>query len=118
MIGESTQNLTFVSKMFKILINQYKKYINTLLSKDKKKEILDLFTNSNQLRSEEEFKEIECNLHDARRVGDIDLIQIYLLEKVENPTKDLSFKIDRTKKTKQTSTNLTNLYLFVLIYII
>ena len=59
MKGESTQNSTLESKMFKIPVYRYKEDINSLLSKEKKEEILDLFTNSNQLRSEKEFKEIE-----------------------------------------------------------
>ena len=99
MKGESTQNSILELKMFEIPVDQYKEDIDSLLSKEKKDEILDLFTNSNQLRSEEEFREIEDNLHDACRIGDIDLIQIYLSETIKNPTKDLTFKIDRTKKT-------------------
>ena len=40
--------------------------------KGKKNEILDLLNNFNKLLSEEEFKEIERNLHEAFRQGDLD----------------------------------------------
>ena len=39
------------------------------------------------------------NLHEACKEGDIELIKIYLSEKIENDSKDLTFKIDKTNKT-------------------
>ena len=99
MKGENAQSSTLESKKFKIPVDQYKKDIDSLLSKEKKEKILDLLTNSNQLHSEDEFKEISYKLHDACKLGDIDLIQIYLSETIVNHTKDLTFKIDRRKKT-------------------
>ena len=99
MRGENTQNSTLESKMFRIHVDQYKKDIDSLLSKEKKDKILELFTNSNQLYSEEEFNIIEYNLHNACREGDIDLIQIFLSETIENPIEGLTFKINRTNQT-------------------
>ena len=60
--------------------------------KEKKKEILDFFTNSNNLRSEEEFKEIQQELHHACRKGDVKLIKIFLSETTEPDSKKIQFK--------------------------
>ena len=63
------------------------------------KEILELFTNSNKLRTEDEFRKIEFKLHAACQEGDIELIKILLSETIENETKELSFKINKTNQT-------------------
>lgn len=73
--------------------------MNTGLAMRKKKEIVDLFTNFNRLRSKEEFSKIAHGLHRACRKGDLDLIKIYISETIEDDSKTLKFKIDRTNKT-------------------
>ena len=42
---------------------------------------------------------IECNLHDACRKGDFELIKIYLSKTIENDSESLKFKIDETNRT-------------------
>ena len=84
---------------FKIPIEKYEKDMEIDSVKEKKKEILDLFSNFNNLRSEEEFKEIEYRLHNACQDGDLELIKILLSETIQNDSKDLTFKIDKTKQT-------------------
>ena len=85
--------------MFKIPIKKYEKDLDAYLSKAKKQEILDIFSNHNNLCPEEEFNEIEYKLHEAYKLGDTDLIKIYLSEKIQNDSKDKIFKIDKTAKT-------------------
>ena len=87
------------SKLFQILINLYKEDLETKEAKDKKEEILDLFSNSNNFRSEEEIEEIEQKLHYACQRGDIELIKICLSETIEIDSKRLTFKIDKTNQT-------------------
>ena len=60
---------------------KYEKDINSLLSKEKQKEIYELFTNYNKLHSEEKFREVESKLHLACSDGDVELIKIYLSER-------------------------------------
>ena len=69
MEGKSTQNSTLGSKIFEIPVDLYKKDFDLLSSKEKEEEILYLFANSNQLRSEEEFNEIKGILHIACMMG-------------------------------------------------
>ena len=76
------------SKLIQIHIKNYERDMCTELTKEKKKEILDLLVNSNNLHSEEEFKDIEENLYYALREGDIELIKIYFSETIENDSKD------------------------------
>ena len=85
--------------MFKTPFEQYEKDFNTKLSKEKKIEILEFFTKFSKLRFEREFREIEENLHKACKLGDADLIKIYLSETIQNDTKDLTFQIDKISKT-------------------
>lgn len=99
MEGKNKQELTLKSKMIEIPIIEYEEDMETESAREKKKEILDLFQNYNNLRSEEELKEVENMLHRAVKIGDLELIKIYLSETIENDSKDLIFKIDRTNKT-------------------
>ncbi|KAK8895682.1 hypothetical protein M9Y10_013566 [Tritrichomonas musculus] len=87
------------SRLFQIPIEKFEEDMNTESSKDKKIEIVDLFLNCNNLRSEEEFFDLESSIHEACRVGDLELLKIYLSETVENQSKDLLFKIDRPTRT-------------------
>ena len=96
---EYTPKSTLESKFFQIPIEQYEKDIDAGPMKENKKEILDLFTNSNYLHCEEEYKEVEYKLHLLCREGDIELIKIYLSETLETDSQDMTFKIDRTNKT-------------------
>ena len=45
------------------------------------------------------FDEISKLFHIACRTGDLEVIEIYLSEKIKNETKDLMFKINKTNKT-------------------
>ncbi|KAK8875535.1 hypothetical protein M9Y10_005702 [Tritrichomonas musculus] len=94
------------SELFKIPIEKYKECIMT---EEKKKEILDIFMHSNNLRSKKEYKEIKRELHRACVKGDVELIKIYLGETIEDESKEMRFKIDKTNKTasliKVNSTN-------------
>ena len=86
-------------KVFQIPIEKYVNSINIESSIKKKNEIIDLLTNHNHLRSEEEYNQIDTKLLTACRKGDIELIKICLSETVHNDSKDLTFKIDKTNKT-------------------
>ena len=68
-------------------------------SKEKKKEILNLLTTHNKLRSKDEFYEIKDNLYEACENGDLEMIKILLSEKIENSSRTLKFKIDETNQT-------------------
>ena len=68
MDGKNTQKSVSV---FEIPIKEYKIYMAKDSSKEKKNEILDLFTNHNQLKSEAEFEEIQFKLHYACQEGDL-----------------------------------------------
>ena len=87
------------SKLFKIPIEEYEEDMNTETSKGKKREIFELLTNSNNLHSEKEFKEIKDKLHRACERGDLELIKIYLNETIKNESQDMIFKIDKTNNT-------------------
>ena len=87
------------SKVFKIPIEEFENDLNTAMVKGKKNEILELFTNSNNLHTKEEFDEIKYNLHEACRKCDFDLIKIYLKETIKNESKTFTFKIDKTNHT-------------------
>ena len=93
---KDSQNSTSELKMFQIPIEKYEKNVEI---NEKKKEILDLFKNSNYLQSEEEFKEIEYRLQVACEKGDLELIKIYLSKRIENATKDMIFNINKTNQT-------------------
>ena len=82
-------------KIFRIPIEEYK----DVLKSEKRNEILELFKEHNKLRSKNEYKEIEYELRDLCRKGDLELIQIYLSESIEDESKQLIFKIDETTKT-------------------
>lgn len=56
--------------------------MNTGSAKEKKKGILDLLTNTNNLCCKE-LEKIKRNLHDACRGGDHELIKIYLNKKID-----------------------------------
>ena len=56
MEGKNKQELTLKSKMIEIPIIEYEEDMETESAREKKKEILDLFQNYNNLRSEEELK--------------------------------------------------------------
>ena len=99
MEGKNTQELTLEGGMIKIPIDKYEEDMDTESAKEKKQEILDLLQNYNNLRSEEEFEEVENKIHRACKEGDVELIKIYLGEKIENESKDLIFKIDKTNQT-------------------
>ncbi|KAK8847259.1 hypothetical protein M9Y10_019845 [Tritrichomonas musculus] len=96
---ENTQERTFYSEVVKIPIEEYEEDMNTEASKEKKKAIIDLITNYNNIRSEEEYEEIKYYLHVACKGGDLELIKIYLSETIANDSKSLIFKIDKLKHT-------------------
>ena len=73
----------------------YKTNLESVIGK--KQEILDLFTNFNNICSEEELQKIEYSLHKAIRRGDVEFIKILLSETIENDS--FLFKIDRTNQT-------------------
>ena len=98
---KNAQKNALKSKFFQIPIEDYGEDMETESSKEKKKEILELFTTYNKLRSEKEFEEIKDILHYACREGDVELIKILLSETIENST-GLHFKIDETKKNSIT----------------
>ena len=85
--------------MFQIPIEKYEEDMERVSSKDKKKEILKLFTTYNKLRSEDEFNEIKDDLHCACRASDVELIKILLSETIEKASEGLTFKIDSTNET-------------------
>ena len=106
--------------MFEIPIKKYEEDIDANVSNEKKQEILELFTNSNKLRSKEEFDEIGDKLGEACKNGDIELIKIYLSETIRSCSKDLMFKIDETAKTAslfKVSPNISRLRLCIYIEI-
>ena len=96
---KNEQELALKTKIFKIPIEEYEEDMNTEFSKEKKKDILDLFTNHNKLRSKDEYKQFESDLHLSCQQGDLELIQIYLSETINNDSNELTFKIDKTKRT-------------------
>ena len=99
MEGNDTLYLKSKLKVFQIPIEKYVNSINIESSIKKKNEIIDLLTNHNHLRSEEEYNQIDTKLLTACREGNIELIKICLSETVHNDSKDLTFKIDKTNKT-------------------
>ena len=99
MEGKNAQESTEKSKVFQIPIEDFEYSMNTESAKEKKKEILELFTTYNKLRSKEEFDYIEDELHEACREGDLEMIKIFLSETIEDSTNTLKFKIDETNQT-------------------
>ncbi|KAK8843171.1 hypothetical protein M9Y10_025368 [Tritrichomonas musculus] len=85
------------SKIVKIHIEKYEEDLNIGPGKEKKNDIIDLFTNYNKIRSEEELYKIESSLHIACQKGDLELIKIYLSETIT--INDFIFKIDRENQT-------------------
>ncbi|KAK8870615.1 hypothetical protein M9Y10_008502 [Tritrichomonas musculus] len=84
---------------YEIPIEDFESDMNTESSKDKKERILDLFRNHNELKSEEEYSDIESHLHYACREGDLELIKILLSETIEDDSKYFLIKIDEINKT-------------------
>ena len=84
---------------YKIPINKYENDMVTGLAKKKRNEILDLLINHNNLHSKEEFDEIKRLLHISIQKCDLELIKIYLSERIENCSKSLVFKIDKINHT-------------------
>ena len=99
MEGKHTQKSTINSKFFQIPIEEYEEDMMRESSKEKKKEILELFTTYNKIRSKDEFDEIGFDLHNACRTGDLELIKILLSETIEKSREGLTFKIDSTNET-------------------
>ena len=79
---KNTQKSALEAQFFQIPINAYKKYMEKKSSKEKKAEILELFTTYNKLRSVEEFNEIRDDLYYACRKGDLEQIKILLSETI------------------------------------
>ena len=98
-MAKQAQNLDLETRLIQIPIDKYTEDIDTELGEEKKNKILDLLLNSNNLRSEEEFEEIEENLYVACQKGDLELIKIYLSESIQNDSKTITFKIDKTNQT-------------------
>ena len=96
MEGKNTKKTISV---FEIPINDYEIYMEKDPSKEKKAEILYLFTNHNHIKSEAEFDEIKSKLHYACQKCDLDLIKILLNETIRIDSNDLTFKIDKTNHT-------------------
>ena len=67
--------------------------------KTKRKKMFDLFKNHNKLKSENEYREIESQLHYACKEGDLELIKILISETIEDDSKNFLIKIDKTNKT-------------------
>ena len=86
-------------KLFKIPIEEYEEYFDKELPKKEKKIIINLLNNSSSLRSKEEFEEIKMRLYTSCIDREFELIKIYLNEKIENESQDLTFKIDKTNQT-------------------
>ena len=88
-------------KQFQIPIGKFESEMLTQAAKEKKSEILDLFKNNNEIRSNEEFKNIKFFMKRAVSQGDLELLEIYLSEeiKVEIENKQFSFKINKERKT-------------------
>ena len=91
--------MEYQNQVFHIQIEEYEKDLNREASRGKKEEIIELLKNHNQISSLQELNEIKDFLHDACQIGDLELIEIYLSETIENESKDLTFKINKTKKT-------------------
>ena len=87
------------AESFKIPIEEFEEDIDLELPREKKKDILDLFTNSNKICSKDEFKKISYKLHAACRDCNLELIKILLGKTIKNESLDLSFKIDETSQT-------------------
>lgn len=77
--------------IIQIFIEKYEKDFETKLEKEKKKEIIDLLTNSNNLLSGHKFE--------GYQETNLELIKIYLSETINNDSKDLQFKINKTNLT-------------------
>ena len=59
------------NQVFDIPIGEFLEDMNTEFSRDKQKEITELLTKHNQLRSIQEYSEIKHKLHLACKKGDI-----------------------------------------------
>ncbi|KAK8849998.1 hypothetical protein M9Y10_018592 [Tritrichomonas musculus] len=109
---KSDHKLVLESMIFKIPIKEFEKDIDSVISKEKKLEIIELLGKSNKILTEEEFEEIEEELHEACQKGDIGLIKIYLSKCVQNEKQELTFKINETTKTAslfKVNTNISQL---------
>ena len=74
------------NQVIHIAIKQHEKDMDNELSREKKEEISELLTNHNQLRSQDELAEVIHKLHEACKKGDLELIEIYLNETIEDET--------------------------------
>ena len=96
---KNAQKSTLKSKVFQIPIENYEKGMVGESFKDKKQEILNLFTTYNKLRSEDEFNEIKYDLDKYCKEGNLEIIKILLSKTIKNSTNTLTFKIDETNQT-------------------
>ena len=99
MKGKNPQRFALESNIFEIPADYYEKYMNLELSKEKRDKILNLFTNYNQLHSEEELILIKEQLNEACKECDLESIKILLSETITNEANDLVFKIDKISET-------------------
>lgn len=81
-----------------IPFEEYEKDIDNGPEKENKQEILNLFQNSN-LHSIEEFDKIKSKLHEACKLGELELINILLQETINNESNEFTFKIDKKNQT-------------------
>ena len=79
--------------MFKIPIEKFKNDMQTKSAKEKKDEILNLFTNHNNLHSEKEFNDVQDILHKVCQEGNLELIKIYLSETITDESNTLTKQI-------------------------
>ena len=94
------EKLAHESKLIQIPIDKYEKDMDTELGREKKEEILNIFTNSNNLRSKEEFfNDIKPKLHILCSKGEVEHIRILFNETIQDSSQKLKFKIDKTNRT-------------------
>ncbi|KAK8840763.1 hypothetical protein M9Y10_030541 [Tritrichomonas musculus] len=96
---KDAQKSTLKSKVFQIPIENYEKDMGEESFKDKKQEILNLFTTYHKLRSEDEFNEIKYDLDKYCKEGNLEIIKILLSKTIKNSTNTLTFKL--MKQIKQ-----------------
>ena len=107
MKAKQTQESILEPEIFKIPIEEFEHDIDKVKMEENKKKIYELFTGSNYLRTKKEFDQIKSNLHKACRECDFDLIQILLSETIEDESKSIIFKINKTNHTASLF-NITN----------
>lgn len=113
--AKHTQESVLEHEIFKIPIEQFEHDIEKVKMEENKKKIYELLTGSNYLRTKNEFDQIEFDLHRACRECDFDLIRILLSETIEDESKSLKLKINKTNHTaslfKITNNNIDELIL-------